>query len=115
MFNSFLSTFLNIFEASFPVKYKSTNNKKNDWITQGIELSCKHKISLYAFTKNSSDPKAKAHYINCCRILKKVIREAKKQHYSRLIAKSSNKVKTTCNITKKGTGKLHPPNKQKIQ
>jgi hypothetical protein len=71
MFNSFLSTFLNIFEASFPVKYESTNNKKNDWIMQGIKISCKHKRSLYTFTKNSSDQKAKAHYVNHCRILKK--------------------------------------------
>jgi len=30
---------------------------KNDWITQGIKIYCNHKRSLYAFTKNSSDPK----------------------------------------------------------
>jgi hypothetical protein len=69
MFNSFLSTFLNIFEASFPVNYRRTNKEKNDWITQGIKISCKHKRSLYTFTKNSNDPKAKAHYIKYCRIL----------------------------------------------
>jgi hypothetical protein len=63
---------------------------------------------LYTFTRNSNDPKAKTHYINYCRILKKVIREAKKQHYSRVIARSSNKVKTTWNIIRKETGKLHP-------
>jgi hypothetical protein len=108
MFNSFLSTFLNIFEASFQVKYKSTNNKKNDWIMQGVKISCKHKTSLYIFTKNSNDPKAKAHYINYCRVLKKVLRIPKKQHYSRLTAKSSNKVKTTWNIIKKETRKAHP-------
>jgi hypothetical protein len=28
-FNSFLHTFLNIFEASFPVKYKSIHRNKN--------------------------------------------------------------------------------------
>jgi hypothetical protein len=61
MFNSFPSTFPNNFEASFSVKYKSTNNKKNDWIKQGIKISCKHKRSLYTFTTNSNDPKAKAH------------------------------------------------------
>ena len=108
MFNSFLSTFLNIFEASFPVKYKSTNNKNNDWITQGINISCKHKRILYTATRNCNDPKAKTYYANYCRILKRVIRGAKKQHYSRLIAKSSNKVKTTWNIIRKETGKLHP-------
>jgi hypothetical protein len=43
MFNSFLSTFLNIFEAGFPVTCKSTNKKKNDRITQGIKILCTHK------------------------------------------------------------------------
>jgi hypothetical protein len=51
LFNSVLCTFLNIIQASFPVKYRSTNNVKNDWITQGINVSCKHKRSLYTFTK----------------------------------------------------------------
>jgi hypothetical protein len=46
-FNSFLYTFLNIFEASFPIKYKNKGKIKNDWITQGIKISCKHKRSIY--------------------------------------------------------------------
>jgi hypothetical protein len=33
MLNSFLCTFLNIFQASFPVKYQSIKDK-DDWITQ---------------------------------------------------------------------------------
>jgi len=80
---------------------------KNDWITQAIKISCKHKRSLYAFTKNSNYPKAKAHYIKYCRIQTKIIKEAKKQHYSRLIAKPNNKIKTTSSIIKKETGKVH--------
>ena len=43
MFNSFLNTFLPIFEASFPVTYRSTKEKKNDWITQGIKIYAKVK------------------------------------------------------------------------
>jgi hypothetical protein len=79
---------------------------------------------VYTFAKNSNDPKAKAHYVNYCRILKNVIRETIQQHYSRLIAKSRNKVKTTWNIIKNETGKVHPTeqvpflvvsNKKKIQ
>ena len=38
LFNSFQSTFLNMFEASFPVKYKITNMKQNDCFTQGIKM-----------------------------------------------------------------------------
>ena len=75
MFNSLLCTLLNIFQASFPVKYESMKDKSN-WITQGIKVTCKHKRSLYAFTKNSNDTKAKVHYIKYCKILRKVIKEA---------------------------------------
>jgi hypothetical protein len=107
MLHSFLCNFLNIFQASFPVKYRSTNNIKTDWITQGIKISCKQKRSLYTFTKKNNDPKYKAHYITYCRILKKVMKEAKKQHYNRLIAKCNNKIKTIWNIIKKETGKVH--------
>jgi hypothetical protein len=108
MFNSFLRTFLNIFEASFPVNCRRTNKEKNHWITQGIKISCKHKRSLCTFTKNSNDPKAKAHYITYCQILKIVSKEAKKLHYARLIAKSNNKIKTTWNMIKKETGRGYP-------
>jgi hypothetical protein len=56
------------------------------------------------FTKNSNDPKAK--YIKYCEILRKVIKEAKKQHYNRLTVKSNNKINTTWNIKKKETGNI---------
>jgi len=65
---------------------------KNDWITQGIKISCEQKISLYAFTKYSDDPKAKVHCIEYCKILRKIIQEDKLQHYSRLIAQSNSKI-----------------------
>jgi len=71
-----------------------------------MKISCKHNRSLYAFTKSSNYPKAKAYYIKYCKILSQVIKEAKNQHYSRLIAKS-NKIKTTSSIIKKETGKVH--------
>jgi predicted oxidoreductase (fatty acid repression mutant protein) len=77
---------------------------KNDWIMQGIKISCKHKRNLYAFTNNN---KAKAHYTKYCKIIIKAIKEARKQHYCRLIAISNNKMKKTWNVIKKETGKVH--------
>jgi hypothetical protein len=56
---------------------------------------------------NSNDPKAKAFYTEYCKTLRIVINEAKKQHYSRCIAKSNNKIKITWNIIKKETEKVH--------
>jgi hypothetical protein len=106
MFNPFLCTALNIFQASFPVTYKSMKDK-NDCIAQEIEISSRHKRSLYAYNVNSNDPKAKSHYIKCCKILRIVFVEAKKQQYSRLVAKYDNTVKTTWKIIKKEKGKVH--------
>ena len=70
-------------------------------------MSFKQTRSLYAFTNNNNIPKAKALYIKHCKILRKVIKVATKQHCSTLIAKYNNKIKTTQNIIKKEAGKLH--------
>jgi hypothetical protein len=99
---SFTCAFLNTFQASFSVKYTSTSEKQ-DCIAQGIKIYCKHKRSLCVFTKNRHDPKAKANYIKYSETLRKVIRDAKKQHYSRLKSKSHNKIKTAWNIIQKET------------
>ena len=45
--------------------------------------------------QNSSDPKAKSHYVKYFRVLRKIVKEGKKQHYSTLMAKSNNKIKAT--------------------
>jgi hypothetical protein len=44
MFNSFLCTFLNTFQASFPVKHNSLKDN-NDWITHGKKILQTHKRS----------------------------------------------------------------------
>jgi hypothetical protein len=50
---------------------------KNDWITQGIKISCKHKRNLYIHRRNNNDKNKKAFYIKCCKILNNAIKEAK--------------------------------------
>ena len=67
--------FQNIFQASFPVISKSMKDN-NEWITQGIKIPCEHKRSLYAFPKNSNDPKAKVHYIKYCKVLRKTYKRS---------------------------------------
>jgi hypothetical protein len=52
--------------------------------------SCKHIRGLNAFNTNSIDPKAKVNYMKYCKMLRKVITEVKKPHYSRLIGKKNN-------------------------
>jgi hypothetical protein len=49
----------------------------------------------------------RAYYIKYCQIVSRVIKEAKWQHYCRLVAESDNHIETTWNIIKYETGKLH--------
>lgn len=105
-FNAFHNTFLNIFESSFPVKYKNSQISKNNWITQGIKISCKTKRTLYIQSRNSNDPNLIAHFKNYSKILHKVILKAKKIYFNEIILNSNNKIKTTWNIIKKECGKF---------
>jgi hypothetical protein len=103
-YNYFLSTFLNIDEAGFPIIYLSNSNDKS-WITTGIKISCQHKIILYNISKSSSDLKIKLYFKKYCLILRKVICEAKKLLYKQLIATSKNRMKTSWNIIRNVTCK----------
>ena len=102
IFNTFLRVYLNIFEASFPIVYLNKHND-NAWITKGIRISCKKKRSLYLLSRNCNNPKVKLYYKHYCSILRKTIREAKRQYFNELIVNSENKVKTTWKIIKKLT------------
>jgi len=82
MFNSFLSIYLRIFYSRFPLKKLiNRNNNGNNWITLGTKTSCRHKRELYLISSNSNDEKLKRHYQSYCKILLKVIKEAKKLNY----------------------------------
>jgi hypothetical protein len=74
------------------------NISNNHWITTGIRISCKHKKFMYIISKASNWPKIKAHYIQHCNLLRKVIRKAKEMYYNELITSSINKSKTSWNI-----------------
>ena len=89
-FNIFLNTFLLIYENSFPLVFKKKEDITNKWITKGIRVSCKHKRTLYTLVKKSSDDRLKLYYKRYCTtsILTRVMREAKKLYYNKLISKS---------------------------
>jgi hypothetical protein len=106
IFNTFLNIFWNIFEASFPVKCTNFNIIKNGWITIGIKISCRCKRTLCILSRSCSHLRLKTYYTGYCSILRKVIRETKKQCYSRLLASSDNRIKTIWNIIKNETRKV---------
>ena len=76
-FNTFLNTFLVIFESCFPMQYVVNATYNNQWITNGIRVSCRRKKSLYIMSRATSHPKLKEYYNRYCSILKRVISKAK--------------------------------------
>jgi len=58
-------------------------------------------------SRDSNNPKLKAHYKSYCLILSKVINAAKQLYYNNKISKSNNKIKTTWDIIEMETCKNH--------
>jgi len=57
--------------------------------------------------RDNNETEHKLYYKQYCKTLTKVIKEVKKLYYKEVIAKSKNKMKTTCNIIHKETRKLN--------
>jgi hypothetical protein len=72
---------------------------------KGIKISINYKRELYLISRNSKNPKLKQYYKLYCKLLSKVIKEAKILQYEKQISASYNKAKTTWNIVKSETGK----------
>jgi predicted phosphoadenosine phosphosulfate sulfurtransferase len=73
-------------------------------MSKGLKISINHKREIYLSSRNSKNPKLKEHYKSYCKLLLKVIKEAKILHYKKHILTSHNKTKTTWNIVKSKTG-----------
>jgi hypothetical protein len=91
MNNSFQGIFLGHYEASFPVIY--TDYQSNDnWVTEDIKISCTKKRELHSLYRNNKDNiQIQDHYKKYCKVLKRVINEAKKHFHNQIVA-FSNKV-----------------------
>jgi hypothetical protein len=105
-----LNIYLKIFYSCFPLIKIKTISNNTSWITLGIKTSCKRNRELFLLSRNSNNPALNKYYKTYCRILTKVIKEAKKLSYNNRILKSDNKVKTAWNIKNEILGKQPPAN-----
>jgi hypothetical protein len=64
---------------------------------------------MYNLVKKSKDDGLELHYKKYCKILTRVIREAKKLYYQKLISNSENRIQLTWKIINKETGKRQAP------
>jgi hypothetical protein len=92
-----LKTFYISFEVCFPMQHVTTKLKNSCWLTKGIRISCKCKKSLCILSRNSNYPIIKV-YIECCIILRKIMRNAKQTHHDHLLVSAGYKWKATWNI-----------------
>jgi hypothetical protein len=105
IFNNLHNTFLRIFYSSFPKNKIQVQKKDSTWMSKGIKISINHKRELYLSSRNSKNPEFKEHYKSYCKLLSKVIKEAKILQYKKQILTTFNKTRTTWNTAKSKTGK----------
>jgi hypothetical protein len=93
LFNNFHNIYARIFDSSFLLTPVNKKVHPNTWITKGIHTSCHHKRILYLESGNSDNPTATKFYKDYCKILNRLIKEAKRLHYNKLISHSKNRTK----------------------
>jgi hypothetical protein len=98
LFNIFLNNYLRTVYTSFPFRKIVETGQSRPWITTGIKTSCNHKRQHYLLSKSSNDINLIKYYKQHCKILARVITEAKRSKYNNQINNSTNKMKTTWNL-----------------
>jgi len=85
--------------SAFPEKMTKVNcYKNNQWITNGIKISCKNKKMLYQ--EKNLGLITDEHYKKYCYILKEIINLAKLNYNKKLVSNSINKQKAIWKIIK---------------
>jgi len=78
IFNNFLHIYLKIFNACFTKSKHNSARTYNPWVTRGIKILCHKKRILYMSCRGSNNTNLKLQYKRYCKILRDVIKTAKK-------------------------------------
>jgi GTPase SAR1 family protein len=93
LFKYFLSTYLRLFYASFPLKFhRKNNNNSTPWITPYIKMQCNLKRALYLLFQKYNISKIKNCFKALSKSLFKNVLEAKRSYYNNLLSTSDNKI-----------------------
>jgi hypothetical protein len=102
-----LHTFLSIFEASFPLKYKSIHKNKMTGLHKEKKLVKVKGRNIYIYIYiYTAVPVIRAFYIKYCKFLIKLYSRLK-YTIIKLTSKPDNKIETAWNIIKQEIGKIH--------
>lgn len=112
-FECFIDIMRENYELCFPLKKVKPKNKKS-WVTKGIRISCMHKRQLINLTRNYRNDILETYKNNYCKILKKVLIQAKNTDIERDIVNSENKSKKIWEIISKEKNNHNKSNEIKI-
>ena len=106
-YESFLETFLCLYEKAFPkIKINiKTKSLLSPWMTKGLLKSSKKKQKLYdKFLKNKTN-KNHLNYKTYNNLFKQIKNKSKKNYYQNLLLKYKNNIKKTWDVIKEVIGK----------
>jgi hypothetical protein len=93
LFIHFHNIYTRTFNSSVPLMPINKKVHPNTWITKGICTACHHKKILHSESRYSDNPTASKFYKDYCKILNRIINEAKSLHYNKLISHSKDRTK----------------------
>ena len=97
----FQNDFRDIYERCFPIKtIKPGYKTRKPWLSNGIKKAIKVKNKLYQKSKKSMDPEHEKTYKKYRNKLNKIIGEAERAHYQKLINDNKDNLKKSWQILK---------------
>lgn len=98
-YESFLNCYLYLYNKHCPeVLYKPIQrHNEKPWITNGLQNACKKKNKLYKEFIKLRTENAEKHYKSYKNKLTNILRQAKKEYYSRIMHENKNNMKATWN------------------
>lgn len=98
-YNSFVETFIRLYNKNCPIKkYKKNDCAKTPWMTKGLLNACKKKNNLYKQFLKYRTNEAELKYKKYKNKLTSILRENKKEYYTKLLNSKRNDIKGIWNV-----------------
>ena len=100
-YTEFYNEFIDVYNNCFPVKvFKRCYRTRKPWLSDGMKTSIKTKNKLYRRYKNTRNPEHELQYKQYRNKLNKLLFEAEKDHYEKLLDEITNNLRKSWRILK---------------
>ena len=105
-YNSFVETFIMLYNNNCPIiKYKKNDGAKTPWMTKGLLNACRKKNNLYKHFLKYRTNEAEFKYKKYKNKLTSILRENKKEYYTKLLNSKRNDIKGMWNVLNRVIGR----------